>query len=664
MKRLLLNLAVLTSMLFMLASCGSSDSGSGTPVQKKKVILFVWDGLRPDSIDPTNTPNLYSLAQKGVFFSDNHSTYPTFTMMNAGSLATGDFPYKTGFYGNTIWRPGASGTNSAGQTVDFNQPVFTEDYKVLQDLDNYYNNQLLLVSTLLQAAQQAGLKTAVVGKTGAAFLFDYKKGGIILDEKIAYPLSFAQELQNAGFPLPKYTPFAYDNGAITLSQNNGDPTAALTVKRLSDGVTSDPTDMSGSPYCNANNYMMNVYLNYILPNKNPDVSVIWFRDPDSTEHAYGVGSNNYKFALKCMDSLLGQLLDTLKQKGLDKTTDIIIVSDHGHNTVSGDLSLFPLRTVNNGQVGSIDNVNGYSVSGDVRLADLLKRAGFSHVYDGSGCVYDPVLSGIKADGTPVYPTKADTDGSICGTAGKKYTTASFKVPENLPQDAIVIASNGGSEYLYIPSKNPDIIKQVVSYLQSREEFGAIFVDDKYGPIPGTFPLSHVKLENAAGRNPDIIVSYNYDENAVVQGMKGIEYESMFNNRGMHGSFSPIDVHNTLIAYGPDFKSGLIDNLPTGNVDVAPTIAYILGLSLPNTDGRILAEALLNSPGGTIPSSVISKCIDSDKVSNLKFMKPTDPDGKDIDDSKQGIYYVRICTKTLSYQGNTYTYFDYAKGVRQ
>jgi predicted AlkP superfamily pyrophosphatase or phosphodiesterase len=651
----------------MLASYGSSDSGSGTPAQKKKVILFVWDGLRPDSIDPTNTPNLYGLAQKGVFFSDNHSTYPTFTMMNAGSLATGDFPYKTGFYGNTIWRPGASGTNSAGQTVDFNQPVYTEDYKVLQDLNNYYNNQLLLVSTTLQAAQKAGLKTAVVGKSGAAFLFDYKKGGIILDERMAYPLSFAQELQNAGYPLPKYTPFAYDNGSITLSQNNGDPTGSLPVKRLNDGVTSDPTDMSGSPYCNANTYMMNVYLNYILPNKNPDVSVIWFRDPDSTQHVYGLGVYNYKLALKCMDSLLGQLLDTLKQKGLDKTTDIIIVSDHGHNTVSGDLSLFPLRKIINGQVdissNGIDNVNGYSVSGDVRLADLLTRAGFSHVYDGRGCVYDPVLSGIKADGTPVYPTKTDTDGSICGKAGKKYTTASFKVPENLPRDAIVIAPNGGSEYLYVPSKDSNIIKQVVSYLQSREEFGAIFVDDKYGPISGTFPLSLVKLENTAGRNPDIIVSYNYDENAVVQGMKGIEYESFNLRRGMHGSFSPFDVHNTLIAYGPDFKSGSIDNLPTGNVDVAPTIAYILGLSLPNTDGRILAEAILNPPGGTIPSSVISKCINSDKVSNLKFMLPTDPDGKNID-NLQGIYYVKICTKTLSYQGNTYTYFDYAKGVRQ
>jgi len=664
MKKLLLSIALLTSLLFTLAYGGPFDSSSGaSPVQKKKVILFVWDGLRPDSIDPKNTPNLYNLSQKGVFFSDNHSTYPTFTMMNSASLATGDFPYKTGFYGNTVWRPGASGTNFAGQTVDFNQPVFTEDYKILQDLNNYYNNQLLLVSTILQAAQQAGLKTAVVGKSGAAFLFDYKEGGIILDERMAYPLSFAQELQNAGYPLPKYTPIAYNPGAITLSPNNGDPTAWVPIKHLNDSVTPDPTDSSGSPYCKANTYMMNVYLNYILPNKNPDVSVIWFRDPDSTEHEYGVGSNNYKLALQCMDGLLGQLLNTLKQDGLDKTTDVIVVSDHGHDNVSGDLSLFPLRTVSNGQVGGIDNVNGYSVSGDVRLADLLTRAGFKDVYDGHGCVYDPVLSGIKADGTPVYPTQTDTTGNICGKAGQLYTTANFTVPANLPQDAIVIAENGGSDYLYVPSHNPNIIQQLVSYLQRREEYGAIFVDDRYGHIPGTFPLSLVKLENTAGRNPDIIVSYNYNENAVIQGMKGIEYESMLVLRGMHGSFSPIDVHNTLIAYGPDFKSGFVDKLPTGNVDVAPTIAYILGLSLPNRDGRILAEALKNPPGGTI-SGPTASCIKSDQVSNLKFMLPTDPNGNAIDTSKQGIFYDEICTKTLSYQGKTYTYFDYAKGVRE
>jgi hypothetical protein len=247
-------LFVISAFLY---ACGSSE------VQPRNVIIFVWDGLRPDSVNPTDTPNLYKLAQDGVFFEDNHSTYPTFTMINASSLATGSFPDKAGFYGNTVWTPGATGNDSAGKPVDFNQPVFTEDYAILDALNAYYNNQLLMVATLFQKAQQAGLKTVVIGKSGAAYIQDYKRGGIILDEKMVYPLSLAKELQQAGFPLPKTTPIAYPPGSITLADNNGDPTAFKPRKNLSDGVTSDPTDTSGSPYCDANKYMMNVYLQYI-----------------------------------------------------------------------------------------------------------------------------------------------------------------------------------------------------------------------------------------------------------------------------------------------------------------------------------------------------------------------------------------------------------------
>src|SRR6266567_9510115 len=93
--------------------------------------------------------------------------------------------------------------------------------------------------------------------------------------------------------------------------------------------------------------------------------------------------------------------------------------------------------------------------------------------------------------------------------------------------------------------------------------------------------------------------YDYDASAVIGGVNGTEYSgSLLNNSygGMHGSFSPLDVHNTLIAYGPDFREGLKDPVPTGNVDVAPTVAGILGLSLPRTDGRPLTEALRNGPG--------------------------------------------------------------------
>src|SRR5262249_27875498 len=62
--------------------------------------------------------------------------------------------------------------------------------------------------------------------------------------------------------------------------------------------------------------------------------------------------------------------------------------------------------------------------------------------------------------------------------------------------------------------------------------------------------------------------------------------------GMHVTLSPFDMHNTLVAVGPDFRRGFADDLPTGNVDLAPTILWILGITPPRPmDGRVLTEAL-------------------------------------------------------------------------
>jgi arylsulfatase A-like enzyme len=53
------------------------------------------------------------------------------------------------------------------------------------------------------------------------------------------------------------------------------------------------------------------------------------------------------------------------------------------------------------------------------------------------------------------------------------------------------------------------------------------------------------------------------------------------------------MHNTLVAAGPDFREGFIDETPSGNVDVAPTILKILGVKSPRPmDGRVLSEALV------------------------------------------------------------------------
>lgn len=668
---------VLLASVAIISVMAAHAESPNQPMPAKRIIVFVWDGMRPDSISKTVTPNLYALMQNGVDFTDNHSSYPTFTMMNASSFATGDFAGKTGFYGNTLWDPKARGSDSNNVRYDFQQPVFTEDYKLLQDLNR--QAPLTLVGELFSDAHERGYTTAAVGKSGPAFFqnYDQEDGfkSIVFDEKHVYPLAFAQKLKLAGYVLPEDAVNEYSAGALTLAKNNGNPTGYGPVATLEDGVTTDPSIATVSPYDLDNGYLMKTYLTQILPVYKPTLSFVWLRNPDTTEHNYGVGSRPYYDALKNQDHLLGELEDRLKALNMWKDTDVIVVSDHGHSNVSGPLNEYPLRDIQAGRVTNIDKQKGYSVSGDFRPADLLARAGF-HAYDGDGCEYDPVLTGITENDTAVYTTSYDTSGSVCGRhatltdqnghrqkdLGEHYTTSSYRVPKKLPTDAIIVAANGGSTYFYVPSHRVLLIQKLVRFLQGREEFGAIFVDERYGQLPGTLPLSLVRLENLAHRNPDVIAGTSYDASAVVQGMPGIEFNSDGSDRGMHGSFSPRDVHNTLIAFGPDFKKSYQDQLPSGNVDLAPTIAYLLGFNMPRTDGRILGEALTRPWPLSHYTLLQAIYMPPYPAENIPFVRSTDPDSKLADN--KGSYTIQLKTKQLLFGSKHYVYFDSAAAIRQ
>src|SRR6516162_4392711 len=202
----------------------------------RRVIIFVWDGLRADELTPDVAPNYFALARSGVVFADHHAVYPTFTMMNSASIATGAYPGVHGFYGNVVYAPSAKGRNAKGADIDFSSPAFIEDFGVVEAVRDSYQGRLTLVPTMLQAAQAKGLTTVAVGKFGAAFIQDYRRGGIILEDA-AIPISFAKELQSAGYAIPKNTVNAYAPGAMALAANNGDPTAPIPVQRLNDRET-------------------------------------------------------------------------------------------------------------------------------------------------------------------------------------------------------------------------------------------------------------------------------------------------------------------------------------------------------------------------------------------------------------------------------------------
>ena len=656
--RLLIMLSALPLMLLAMPDLQAQQPQTGAA--QRRVIVFVWDGLRADDLTPDIAPNYFALARSGVVFADHHAVYPTFTMMNSASIATGTYPGVHGFYGNVVYAPSAKGRNAKGAAIDFSAPAFIEDFGVVEAVRDAYAGRLTLVSTMLQAAQAKGLTTVAIGKFGAAFIQDYQRGGMMLDEDAAMPLAFARELQGAGYPLPRNSVNAYAAGALTLANDNGDPTAAAPIQRLKDGQTANPLDCSGALSRRGFAYLTDVFVNYILPNKKPDLTIFWSKEPDATNHAYGPGTCNSIDATRMNDEILGRVVAKLGELGWDRSTDIIITQDHNHSTVSGDVALFPLRAIVDGGVGAPDP-HGYSVSGFVRTSEQLTRDGLK-AYDGAGCRDIPILSGITADDTHLYARQDDHDGNVCGRA-QKYTSQRYAVPKPLPAGAIVVAANAGSDYLFVPDRNIETVKGAVVSLQSRLQFGAIFVSDRYGEIPGTLPMGLIKTENGAnGRAPDIIVSFSYDEDVAVAGKPGVIYASSVNRRGDHGSFSPSDTHISLMLSGPDFKSAFDDTLPSANVDIAPTVARILNLSMPAAQGRVLEEALKGGPP-LDEYAVANKTQRSSTRSGLTMKQPTDLDGRALD-LKLTSYSVELKTKILTRGGASYTYFDQARAVRE
>jgi hypothetical protein len=160
----------------------------------------------------------------------------------------------------------------------------------------------------------------------------------------------------------------------------------------------------------------------------------------------------------------------------------------------------------------------------------------------------------------------------------------------IPDDAVLVIGNGGSVFLYLHRRDQNLIARIAHFLQSQPFTGVIFCCE---PVEGTFKLADGKINSPDA--PEIVLSLHWTDGksrTSAQGLIGSDYNEYGPPQGMHGTLSPFDMHNTCIAAGPDFRRGVQNYLPTGNIDIAPTVAWILGVEPKHRfSGRVLTEAL-------------------------------------------------------------------------
>jgi predicted AlkP superfamily pyrophosphatase or phosphodiesterase len=277
----------------------------------------------------------------------------------------------------------------------------------------------------------------------------------------------------------------------------------------------------------------------------PALSVLWLGEPDLTQHESAPGAPAALAAIKSADENLAAVLSALDQRDARGRTDVFIVSDHGFSTIKR----------------SVD------------LRRILNDAGFT---------------------AKIEELRIAKDGNQ-SAGGIRDKTEFNDQPK--PGD-IMLAANGGSVLFYVVGHDKKLIRRLVEFLQQSDFAGVIFTKE---PMEGTFGLTQGLMQRDDA--PDVVMAFRWTDLQNQFGVTG-EIDADWQRaagKGTHATLSRFDMHNTLIAAGPDFKRGQTDDLPTGNVDLVPTILQILGIKVPHQmDGRILSEAVA-APTSLLPA---------------------------------------------------------------
>ena len=585
-----------------------------TAQQKNNVIIFVADGLRRGSVNTADMPTFLKLRTTGVDFRNSHSVFPTFTTANASVIGTGHGLGDTGDYSNSIY-PGAwlskpDVTAAAGSIAPF-----LENDQVLANMNSIFEGNYLRERTLLSVAREKGFNVASVGKLGPTAIQQNEavgwdqygslssNGAIIVDDSTGDP---------AGLPLPAEILDALQKANLPQDsplRSNGFPDSSIWNSSFAgDAVT------SGTIAANdiQQQWFADVTTKVLLPkfaaDSKPFVLLFWSRDPDGTQHNEGdslqrlqpgINGDTSKRGLQNADRCLKQLLDWLDAHPAVKAhTDVLVTSDHGFATISRREITSDGTQTSEPSAALIYELNGkekaepqgtlptgflavdLGIRTHLRVFDPAQRA-----TTGSSAYAELALGGEKSQ-------HSSNGSALLGEAVKRVDGSDAR---------LIVVANGGSDLLYVPNKSIDIVHQTIRVLAQLDYVGGIFVDDTFCPAAtdclGALPMSAIGLVGSSHvPRPAIVVTYKvfYQVPGDLQSAAQISDTTLQEGQGMHGGFGRDQTFNNMAAIGPDFKSGFVDEAPMGNIDIAPTLAKILGIEMPSVGllkGRVLQEAL-------------------------------------------------------------------------
>ena len=355
---------------------------SAAAAEKRKVVVMVWDGMRPDFVTEEYAPTLWKLRNEGVWFANHHSVYPTATQVNGTAIATGVYPGRSGLLANREYRP----------AIRENAAIDTAVEELVRKGDEVMGGKYLQLPTVAERVRAAGKTAVVAGSKSIALLHD----------------------RNAEWTTARRSELATVFAAAPMP-----PALRDEAERLLGPLLVKPTDRNSE----RNAYTTRAVTDLLWRDGVPDYSVIWLSNPDLAQHDTAPGAPDALTAIKNSDDNLATVLEALNAKGERESTDVLVVSDHGFSTIThavdvpkflADAGLDPVVKFDEppkpGQIMVVGNggstlfyVIGRNAEVTWRLVEVLQRSEFAGVIftrDGMQGTFDLKSIRLDREGAP------------------------------------------------------------------------------------------------------------------------------------------------------------------------------------------------------------------------------------------------------------------------
>ncbi len=275
-------LAALVTLIGALASGGAAEEPPAGP--SRHVLVISIDGMGSGYyIAPPaglRLPHLQRFIREGSFAEAVEGVYPTVTYPSHTTLVTGRRPARHGVYTNRSSRQAGKHTG-----------------------DWFWFAKAIQVPTLWDEARQHHLTTA----------------------SVAWPVTAGAEID-------------WDLPEIWNPAEGETPNLMYVAKFMDPLVGAELLGALGPPPPGADNDAFKARIAaYLLKNHAPNLMLVHFTNLDAAEHASGPGSPAAVAVLNQLDARVGELLEAIKKAGLEPTTDVFVVSDHGFMAVDREI---------------------------------------------------------------------------------------------------------------------------------------------------------------------------------------------------------------------------------------------------------------------------------------------------------------------------------------